>query len=95
MAKSTNNTSNRHELVRRRAHAIWERDGRPEGKHDEHWLQAEHEIDQGIGEIEGDDTPNLAAIREAAREHTDTFLVPSDLEDADQREAAPGTREQP
>ena len=35
------------------------------------------------------------AMREAVREHADTFLVKSDLEDADQRESAPGTREQP
>jgi hypothetical protein len=34
-------------------------------------------------------------MREAVREHADTFLVKSDLEDADQRESAPGTREQP
>ncbi|MGO7770678.1 hypothetical protein ACC736_37690, partial [Rhizobium ruizarguesonis] len=38
--------------------------------------------------------PNLAALREASREHTDAFLVKTDLEDADQREASPGTREQ-
>jgi hypothetical protein len=30
--------------VRDRAYAIWERDGRPEGKSVEHWLQAEAEI---------------------------------------------------
>ena len=47
------------------------------------------------GEIEGDDEPNLAALREAARQHSDTFIVKTDLEDADQREATPGMREQP
>lgn len=34
-------------------------------------------------------------MREAVREHSDVYLVKTDLEDADQREAAPGTREQP
>ncbi|NNU67866.1 hypothetical protein FE844_032425 (plasmid) [Rhizobium indicum] len=43
---------------------------------------------------EADNPPNLAALREASREHTDAFLVKTDLEDADQREASPGTREQ-
>ena len=44
--------------------------------------------------IEPDDMANLAARREAARQHGDAFIVASDLEDADQREATPGTREQ-
>ena len=30
--------------VRARAYAIWEREGRPEGRHDEHWHQAEQEL---------------------------------------------------
>ncbi|MBB3459609.1 hypothetical protein [Rhizobium sp. BK377] len=41
-----------------------------------------------------DDLPNLAAQREAAREHRDAYIVDADLEDVDQREASPGTREQ-
>ena len=35
---------NREHAVRERAYAIWERDGRPEGKKLDHWLQAEAEI---------------------------------------------------
>lgn len=89
-------TADREEKIRRRAHELWLLEGQPEGRPDEHWLQAEHEIDQGgTGEIEGDDIPNLAALREAARLHTDAYLVKTDLEDADQREATPGMREQP
>src|SRR4051812_29188737 len=80
--------------TRKRANQIWESEGRPEGRHDEHWLQAEHEIIHGGDELDGDDLPNLAALREAAREHTDAFIVKSDLEDADQRDATPGIREQ-
>jgi hypothetical protein len=37
--------------VRERAYEIWERTGRPEGKADEQWLQAEAEIaaeEQGL-----------------------------------------------
>ncbi|MCW5706683.1 MAG: DUF2934 domain-containing protein [Shinella sp.] len=88
-------TDDREEKIRKRAHELWQQEGRPDGKPDDHWYQAEREIDQGDGEIEGDDEPNLAAIREAVREHTDAFLVKTDLEDADQREATPGMREQP
>jgi hypothetical protein len=48
-----------------------------------------------MDELGGDDVPNLAALREAAREHTDAFIVKSDLEDSDERDATPGVREQP
>ena len=88
-------TDEREDRIRERAHELWQQEGTPDGKPDDHWYRAEREIDQGDGEIEGDDVPNLDALREAARQHTDTFVVEADLEDADQREAAPGTREQP
>lgn len=32
------------ERIRRRAHEIWEREGRPEGRHEDHWAQACREI---------------------------------------------------
>jgi hypothetical protein len=37
--------SDREERIRRRAHAIWEREGKPHGSHQEHWDQATSEID--------------------------------------------------
>jgi Protein of unknown function (DUF2934) len=33
------------ERVRRRAHEIWDREGRPEGRESEHWRMASAEID--------------------------------------------------
>ncbi|TGV75838.1 DUF2934 domain-containing protein [Mesorhizobium sp. M00.F.Ca.ET.149.01.1.1] len=33
-------TDDRHERIRQRAHEIWEKAGRPEGAHMEHWEQA-------------------------------------------------------
>lgn len=48
----------------------------------------------GQAEVAPDEQGSLAARREAARQHGDVFVVASDLEDADQREAAPGSREQ-
>lgn len=64
--------------------------------HRHHWTLAEDELDAHELDAQGEihNPPNLAALREASRQHTDTFLVKSDLEDADQREASPGTREQ-
>ena len=40
--------------VRARAHAVWERLGRPEGAAERHWAQAEEELraeEQGPGEV--------------------------------------------
>lgn len=33
-----------HEEISKRAREIWEREGRPEGRDMEHWLQAEKEL---------------------------------------------------
>ncbi len=35
--------------IRRRAHAIWEREGRPEGRQQEHWAQARREVEAEKG----------------------------------------------
>lgn len=35
---------NREHAVRERAYAIWEHDGKPEGKNLDHWFQAEAEM---------------------------------------------------
>ena len=39
-------SGNRDERIRERAHAIWDREGRPEGAAQHHWQRAEQEIDQ-------------------------------------------------
>ena len=44
----------REERIRIRAHEIWERQGKPEGRNDEHWEQARREI-----EMEDEDTFGL------------------------------------
>ncbi|MBX5039123.1 DUF2934 domain-containing protein [Rhizobium lentis] len=82
----------REDEIRKRAYSLWEKEGRPEGKHRDHWIRAEDELDARRGEV--DNPPRFEALREAVREHSDAFLVKTDLEDADQREASPGTREQ-
>jgi hypothetical protein len=30
--------------IRERSYQIWEQEGRPDGRHLDHWLQAEHEL---------------------------------------------------
>jgi hypothetical protein len=34
--------------IRERAQALWEQEGRPEGRHDEHWRRASQEIDEEV-----------------------------------------------
>ncbi|NTZ89556.1 hypothetical protein [Agrobacterium tumefaciens] len=58
-------------------------------------FETDSELKSKDGEIYPDETMNLRARRQAARQHEDTFIVATDLEDDDQRDAAPGTREQP
>lgn len=45
-------SDDRIDRIRRRAHAIWDREGRPDGRDAEHWSRAEAEIgtDRGGGE---------------------------------------------
>jgi len=49
--------------VRERAYAIWEHDGRPEGRNLDHWLQAEVEI--GIRSLQSPKRP--APVRVATK----------------------------
>lgn len=58
-------------------------------------FETDSELKSKDGEIYPDETMSLRARRQAARQHEDAFIVATDLEDDDQREAAPGVREQP
>lgn len=40
----------RNEMLRRRAYAIWEKEGKPDGRHEEHWRQA-HEEMHGLEDV--------------------------------------------
>lgn len=45
------------EMIRQRAHAIWEREGRPHGRHEEHWQMAAAEITEELERIKADHVP--------------------------------------
>ena len=63
------------ERIRQRAQAIWEREGRPEGRHEDHWREAEKEIaaeDSGTAAARKKTTvkkPRTAKCRPEARSH--------------------------
>ena len=46
-AFNTGADEEREPRIRRRAHAIWESEGRRDGEHEQHWHQAAREIDEG------------------------------------------------
>jgi hypothetical protein len=52
--------------IRERAHALWEEEGRPEGRHADHWIQAEHEASsagrQPVAAPESTTPPQAAAL---------------------------------
>ena len=54
----------REERIRRRAHEIWEREGRPEGEHDAHWARACAEID---GEDRAGDVSAANVVKKVVR----------------------------
>jgi len=58
-------------------------------------FETEGDLTQHQQELDPDELTSLRARRQAAPQHEDAFIVATDLEDDDQRDAAPGTREQP
>ncbi|MDA5632600.1 MULTISPECIES: DUF2934 domain-containing protein [Rhizobium/Agrobacterium group] len=39
----------REAAIREKARAIWEKEGRPDGHHERHWIEAEREVSAGAG----------------------------------------------
>lgn len=80
----------RSERIQRRAHEIWEREGQPHGRHEDHWRQAETEIDAetGAGTGAGTDTGTAA---DAGHAPTGSGAGTTPAEDEEAQEA--GTSE--
>ncbi len=47
--------------IRERAHQIWEHEGRPEGRHEEHWSQARRQIETEDGAATASEAPTPTA----------------------------------
>jgi len=55
----------REERIRQRAHEIWEREGRPEGREQQHWYQALEEItveEDGSLSAAGEEDPEPISV---------------------------------
>lgn len=46
----------KHRRIERRAYALWEAEGQPDGRHDEHWHRA-------MRELEAEETASVTAKR--------------------------------
>jgi hypothetical protein len=64
--------SKRDEQIRRRAHQLWEREGRQHGQHEKHWHQASREIDD---EASSDQASADGSGLEPARSNADARLT--------------------
>lgn len=80
----------RDDLIRSRAYEIWEAEGSPNGRHDQHWAQASQEI--GEAQQEGGVGPSAESAEEDALPAVDEAAAPSvhasDLDEAAEAEAA-------
>lgn len=56
----------RDEAIRARAHEIWEAEGRPHGRHEAHWAQAQAEMD-GVDDGAPQGFPQAGAPAQAGR----------------------------
>jgi hypothetical protein len=48
---------NRELLIKERAFSLWETEGNPDGRHHDHWMQAEREIDGANAGSHTDNSP--------------------------------------
>ena len=55
----------REQRIRRRAYGVWEREGKPHDRAEEHWRQAE--LEEGSAEPTGEGEPESAPTLEAAK----------------------------
>ncbi|WP_188259555.1 DUF2934 domain-containing protein [Azospirillum tabaci] len=80
----------RAQRVRRRAHDIWEREGRPDGRHDDHWAQAEAEVDDEIrAERQSEETESSAPDAPPKRRSKATAAKPAAAKPKAASKAAP------
>ncbi|PTE07889.1 DUF2934 domain-containing protein [Mesorhizobium helmanticense] len=60
-------TDERQERIRKRAHAIWEQAGRPDGAHQQHWDQAAGEIDSEDSKPKAKSVPKKPAATKGSK----------------------------
>jgi hypothetical protein len=62
----------KYEAIRKRAHDIWERQGRPEGRHEDHWREAEAKLLAAAGDRGNEGEGNKTAAFAFDRSQTES-----------------------
>lgn len=75
------------ERIRARAHAIWEEEGRPEGRAEEHWARATREVEAGMAADAAEKTDAPAVRKPTTRKPAGKTAEP-----AAQAEATPAKK---
>lgn len=60
------------EDIARRAYQLWEHQGCPEGRHEEHWLAAERELNSATAFARNQESTPPAAVSEAGHQADET-----------------------
>lgn len=67
----------REDRIRARAYRLWEQSGQPEGNRDDHWYQAERDIDQEEGDVRDADAAPTSEDDRRPREEFPPFDDPA------------------
>ena len=71
-------SEDRESRIHKRAHELWEQEGRPEGRHDHHWRQASREVADEPGQQQGGTDapaePSLKGLDPAVGETLDEIV---------------------
>lgn len=66
------------EKIREKAYALWETQGRPEGRHEDHWREAEAAVKKELGKNSTADTPETSPTSPKSRSRKTTKRQTSD-----------------
>ncbi|MCZ7453843.1 DUF2934 domain-containing protein [Rhizobium rhizogenes] len=67
----------REAAIREKARAIWEKEGKPDGHHERHWIEAEREVSAGAAKTAGKTGVKKSAAAKSSTNKTSTDKVPA------------------
>ncbi|WP_312361764.1 DUF2934 domain-containing protein [Agrobacterium sp.] len=67
----------REAAIREKARAIWEKEGKPDGHHERHWIEAEREVSAGAGKTAGKTGVKKSAAAKSSTNKTSTDKAPA------------------
>ena len=68
----------REAAIREKARAIWEKEGKPDGHHERHWIEAEREVSAGAAKTAGKTGVKKSAAAKSSTNKTSTNKTSTD-----------------